>query len=37
MRPLHKIKGGKAIDEFPLETFVGAAWIVDLRGIAART
>ncbi len=35
--PLHKIKGGKAIDDFPLSAFVGPARIVDLRGIAART
>src|SRR5262249_40061581 len=34
--PLQKINGGKAIDEFPLETFCGDAWIVDVRGIAAR-
>ncbi|PTX91476.1 cyclase family protein [Opitutus sp. ER46] len=33
--PLHKIAGGKSIDQMPLETFVGPAWIVDLRGIAA--
>jgi len=29
--PLHKIEGGKAIDDFPLETFVGQAVIADLR------
>jgi arylformamidase len=33
--PLHKIAGGKSISELPLETFVGAARIADLRGIAA--
>jgi arylformamidase len=33
--PLHKIAGGKSISDLPLETFVGPAWIVDLRGIAA--
>ena len=31
--PLHKIAGGAAIDALPLETFVGPAWIADLRGI----
>jgi arylformamidase len=35
--PLHKIPGGAAIDELPLETFVGPAFIVDLRGIEAAT
>ncbi len=29
--PLHKIAGGKAIDEIPLERFVGQAWIANLR------
>ena len=29
--PLHKIAGGRAIDELPLETFVGDAHLVDLR------
>jgi kynurenine formamidase len=33
--PLHKIAGGKSISELPLETFVGPARIVDLRGLAA--
>ena len=31
--PLHKIPGGKAIDELPLERFTGAAYIADLRPI----
>ncbi|MBW3622552.1 MAG: cyclase family protein [Armatimonadetes bacterium] len=31
--PLHKLAGHPAIDELPLETFVGPAVIVDLRGI----
>ena len=33
--PLHKMPGGKAIDELPLETFVGPAFIADLRGSQA--
>jgi hypothetical protein len=33
--PLHKIAGGKSISDLPLDTFVGPARIVDLRGIAA--
>lgn len=32
--PLHKIAGGKSIDQLPLDTFVGPARIADLRGIA---
>lgn len=35
--PLHKLAGGKAIDELPLDTFVGPARIADLRGVAADT
>jgi kynurenine formamidase len=35
--PLHKIAGGAAIDELPLETFTGPAFIADLRDIAAAT
>ncbi len=35
--PLHKLAGGRAIDDLPLETFVGPARIADLRGIAAQT
>jgi arylformamidase len=33
--PLHKLQGGKAIDDFPLERWVGPARIADLRGIRA--
>jgi Predicted metal-dependent hydrolase len=33
--PLHKIAGGRGVSDLPLETFVGRARIVDLRGIAA--
>src|SRR3982751_14871 len=29
--PLHKIAGGKSIDQLPLKTFVGPAFIFDLR------
>ena len=32
--PLHKIAGGKSISDLPLETFVGPARIVDVRGLA---
>jgi arylformamidase len=35
--PLHKLQGGKAIDGFPLEYFVGPAWVADLRGIEPKT
>lgn len=35
--PLHKIAGGKSIDQLPLESFVGPAWIADFRGIAPDT
>jgi arylformamidase len=31
--PLHKIAGGRSISELPLEAFVGAARIADLRGL----
>src|SRR3954466_9195509 len=30
--PLHKIAGGKSLDDIPLERWVGSAWIVALRG-----
>lgn len=30
--PLHKMAGGKSLDDIPLERWVGKAWIVDLRG-----
>ncbi|MDF2439839.1 MAG: arylformamidase [Abditibacteriota bacterium] len=33
--PLHKVPGAPSIDQMPLETFVGAAYIADLRGIQA--
>ena len=33
--PLHKVAGGANLDGIPLERFVGHAWLVDLRGIAA--
>jgi kynurenine formamidase len=35
--PLHKIAGGRSIDQLPLKAFVGPARIVDLRGIGAHT
>jgi arylformamidase len=34
--PLHKLQGGKSIDAFPLERWVGPARIGDLRGIESR-
>ncbi len=34
--PLHKLQGGKTLDDFPLEMWTGPARIVDLRGIAAK-
>ncbi len=33
--PLHKMPGGKSISQMPLETFVGQAFIADLRFLAA--
>lgn len=33
--PLHKIDGGKSIDQIPLESFVGEAVLCDLRGSEA--
>jgi kynurenine formamidase len=33
--PLHKMPGGAAIDGLPLESFVGPAFIADLRGLQA--
>lgn len=33
--PLHKIKGGKSIDEYPLERFFGEAVVIDLYGKSA--
>lgn len=35
--PLHKIQGGKSIDQYPLEKFTGPAWLLDFRGIAPHT
>jgi kynurenine formamidase len=35
--PLHKIAGGQAISDLPLETFVGPARIVDLRPLEPAT
>jgi kynurenine formamidase len=35
--PYHFSPQGKTIDEIPLESFIGRAWIVNLTGIAART
>src|SRR5689334_22462681 len=34
--PLHKIAGGAAIDELPLDSFVGPAYIADLRPLEPR-
>lgn len=31
--PLHKIAGGKSLDDIPLESWCGPAFIADLRGI----
>jgi kynurenine formamidase len=28
--PEHLVRGGKRLDEFPIETFVGRAWVVDM-------
>lgn len=33
--PLHKIAGGRSLDQMPLETWVGPAWLVDLRDSTA--
>lgn len=35
--PLHKIAGGRSIDQMPLEGFTGPAWIADLRGIEPKS
>ncbi len=32
--PLHKIAGGKSLDDIPLESWAGPAYIADFRGIA---
>jgi kynurenine formamidase len=33
--PLHKIAGGRSLDDIPLESWCGPAYIADLRGVAA--
>ncbi|MDB5296269.1 MAG: Kynurenine formamidase [Phycisphaerales bacterium] len=33
--PLHKVAGGASLDDLPLSTWVGPAWIADLRDSAA--
>jgi kynurenine formamidase len=33
--PLHKIAGGASLDDIPLESWCGSAFIADFRGIAA--
>lgn len=35
--PLHKIAGGASLDDIPLESWCGPAFIADFRGIAAST
>jgi kynurenine formamidase len=35
--PLHKLPGGKTLDDFPLDAWTGPAHLLDLRGIAAKT
>jgi arylformamidase len=35
--PLHKIANGASLDDIPLESWTGRAWIVDLRGISPDT
>jgi arylformamidase len=35
--PLHKIAGGAAVDDLPLDTFVGTAFLADFRGVPADT
>jgi kynurenine formamidase len=35
--PLHKIAGGASLDDIPLESWCGPAFIADFRGIAADT
>jgi kynurenine formamidase len=35
--PLHKIAGGASLDDIPLESWCGPAFIADFRGIAAGT
>src|SRR4051812_5645020 len=33
--PLHKLQGGKTLDDIPLEQWTGPARVLDFRGIAA--
>ncbi|HEX8916342.1 MAG TPA: cyclase family protein [Humisphaera sp.] len=33
--PLHKVAGGRSLDDLPLTTWVGPAWVVDLRDSTA--
>src|SRR2546423_12539359 len=33
--PLHKIAGGKSLDDIPLESWCGPAFVADFRGVAA--
>src|SRR4051795_6262243 len=33
--PLHKIAGGASLDDIPLESWCGPAFVADFRGIAA--
>src|SRR5262245_66073606 len=33
--PLHKIAGGASLDDIPLESWCGPAFVADLRGIGA--
>jgi kynurenine formamidase len=35
--PLHRFPGGKTLDQVPLETFIGTAYIVDLSDVAPNT
>lgn len=32
--PIHFIEGGKTIDEFPIQNFIGKAWIIDARHVS---
>ena len=31
--PIHKLKGGKSIDEVPIDAFVGKAYVMDLTSL----
>jgi kynurenine formamidase len=35
--PLHKVAGGASLDDIPLESWAGPAYLADFRGIAADT